>query len=131
MKEFDYRGLLILCLLIGAIALLAALVKPVLVQFVSPAVAGNQPYSALFVGLTSNLISNVPTTQLILGTVAIPQQAAPMLAVEAGLAGNITPIGSFANILALLMVRRGGLPIRKAILLQVGVGLVSFLPALL
>jgi Na+/H+ antiporter NhaD/arsenite permease-like protein len=54
-----------------------------------------------------------------------------MLAVEAGLAGNITPIASFANILALLMVKRGGLPIRKAILLQVGVGLVSFLPALL
>jgi Na+/H+ antiporter NhaD/arsenite permease-like protein len=130
-KEFDYRSLLILCLLIGAIAFLAALVQPVLVQFVSPVVAGNQPYSALFVGLTSNLISNVPTTQLILGTVAIPQRAAPMLAVETGLAGNISPIASFANILALLMVRRGGLPIRKAILLQVGVGLVSFLPALL
>jgi len=130
-KEFDYRGLLILCWLIGAIALLAGLVQPVLVQFVRPAVAGNQPYSALFVGLTSNLISNVPTTQLILATVAIPQRAAPMLAVEAGLAGNITPIASFANILALLMVKRGGLPIRKAILLQVGVGLVSFLPALL
>jgi Na+/H+ antiporter NhaD/arsenite permease-like protein len=130
-KEFDYRGLLILCLLIGAITLIASLVRPILVQFVSPAVAGNQPYSALFVGLTSNLISNVPTTQLMLGTVAISQRAAPMLAVEAGLAGNITPIASFANILALLMVRRGGLPIRKAILLQVVVGLISFLPALL
>jgi len=90
--KVDYRRLLILCLLIGAIALLAALVKPVLLQFVSAAVAGNQPHSALFVGLTPNLISNVPTTQLILGTVAIPQRTAPMLTVEAGLAGNITPI---------------------------------------
>jgi len=54
-----------------------------------------------------------------------------MLAVETGLAGNITPIASFANILALFLVRRGGLPIRKAIVLQVGVGLISFLPALI
>ena len=131
LKEFDYRSLLILYLLIGSIALVAALAQPVLIPYVGPAVAGNQPYSALFVGLTSNLISNVPATQLMLGTTAISQRVAPMLAVEAGLAGNITPIGSFANILALMMVKRSGLPIRKAILLQAAVGLVSFLPAFL
>jgi Na+/H+ antiporter NhaD/arsenite permease-like protein len=130
-REYDYFGLLILCMLIGAVAFVAAIVQPVVVQFVSPAVAGNQPYSGLFVGATSNLISNVPTTQLILVTVRIPQRKAPMLAVEAGLAGNITPVASFANLLALLIVKRSGLPIRKAILLQVGVGLISFVPALL
>lgn len=130
-KEFDYRSLLILYLLIGAVALLAYLLQPVLVQYVSPAASGNQPYSGLFVGLASNLISNVPATQLILGTVAIPQRAAPMLAVEAGLAGNITPVGSFANILALLTMRRNGLSIKRTALIQFAVGLVSFLPALL
>jgi Na+/H+ antiporter NhaD/arsenite permease-like protein len=131
LKEFDYRSLLILCLLIGSIALVAALAQPVLIPYVGPAAAGNQPYSVFFVGLTSSLISNVPATQLILGTTTISQRAAAMLAVEAGLAGNITPIGSFANILALMMVRRGGLPIRKAVLLQLAVGLISFLPAFL
>jgi Na+/H+ antiporter NhaD/arsenite permease-like protein len=128
-KEFDFRSLLVLCFLIGSVALVAVLLQPVLVSYVSPVVGANQPYSALFVGLTSNLISNVPATQLILGTVAIPQGTAPLLAVEAGLAGNITPIASFANILALLTVRRGGFHVRRIILLQVVVGLVSFLPA--
>ena len=131
LKEFDYRSLLILYLLIGSVALVAAIAQPFLIPYVGPAAAGNQPYSAFFVGLTSNLISNVPATQLMLGTTAITQRVAPMLAVEAGLAGNITPIGSFANILALTMVKRGGLPIRKAIFLQAAVGLVSFLPAFL
>ena len=131
MMEFDFRSLLILYVLIGSVALVAALLQPVLIPFVGPAVARNQPYSALFVGLTSSLISNVPATQLILGTVAVPRTAAPMLAVEAGLAGNITPIASFANLLALLIVRRAGLPVRRAILLQIVVGIISFLPAFL
>ena len=56
---------------------------------------------------------------------------APKIAVEAGLAGNITPVGSFANILALTLVRRAGLPVRRTILLQLAIGLVSFLPAFL
>jgi len=131
LKEFDYRSLLILYFLIGSIAIVVALIQPVLVPYVRPAVAGNQPYSALFVGMTSSLISNVPATQLILRTVAVSRQAAPMLAVEAGLAGNITPVASFANILALLMVKQGGLPIKRAILLQLAVGLVSFIPSFL
>ena len=130
-KEFDYRSLLILYLLIGSIALATALLQPVLAPYVGPAVAGEQPYSALFVGLTSNMISNVPATQLMLGTMAVSQRVAPLLAVEAGLAGNITPIGSFANMLALTMVRRNGLPITRIIILQAAVGLVSFLPAFL
>jgi Na+/H+ antiporter NhaD/arsenite permease-like protein len=120
-----------LFVLVGSVALIATAIQPTLVQFVRPAVSGDQPYSAAFVGLTSNLISNVPATQLILGTISIPPRAAPMLAVEAGLAGSITPIGSFANVLALLMVRRGGLPIRKAVALQLVIGLASFLPAFL
>ena len=131
LREFDYRSLLILWFLVGAVAALSGLLGPALAQFVGPAAAGNQPYSAAFIGLTSNLISNVPATQLILGTASVSQKAAPLLAVEAGLAGNITPIGSFANILALTLVRRGGLPVRRAILLQVAVGAISFLPAFL
>jgi len=130
-KEFDYRSLLILYALIASVALVAASIQPVLGPYVGPAVAGNQPYSAAFVGLTSNIISNVPATQLILGTVTVLPSMAPRIAVEAGLAGNITPIGSFANILALMLARRAGLPIRRAIFLQLLFGLVSFLPAFL
>jgi Na+/H+ antiporter NhaD/arsenite permease-like protein len=131
LKEFDCRSLLVLYALIAATAVAAAVLEPVLVQFVNPVASGSQPYSAAFMGLVSNLISNVPATQLVLGTASISQRVAPLLAVEAGLAGNITPIGSFANILALTIVRQGGLPIRKIILLQVVIGLVSFLPAFL
>jgi Na+/H+ antiporter NhaD/arsenite permease-like protein len=130
-KEFDYRSLLVLFALIVSVVLLATVVQPFLIPYVSAAVAGNQPFSALFIGLTSNLISNVPATQLMLGTVTISAGSAPRIAVEAGLAGNITPIGSFANILALMLVKRGGLAVKRAILLQLVVGLLSFLPAFL
>ena len=130
-EEFDYRSLAILVVLIASVAFVAGAFEPLLAPYVSSAVAGNEPYSALFIGLTSNLISNVPATQLILGTVTVPALAAPRIAVEAGLAGNITPIGSLANILALLIVRRSGLPIKRTILLQLAVGIVSFLPAFL
>lgn len=130
-KEFDYRSLLVLVTLIVTVTLVAVLVRPFLATYVNSVVAGDQPFSSLFVGLASNLISNVPATQLILGTAAVPAQVAPRIAVEAGLAGNITPVASFANILALVLVRRGGLPVRRAILLQLSVGLISFLPAFL
>ncbi len=131
LKEFDYRSLLFLCLLVGSVALVAALLQPALAPYVGPAAAGDQPYSALFVGLTSSVMSNVPATQLILGAVTVTKRAAPALAVEAGLAGNITPVASFANILALLMVRREGMRVRRILLLQAVIGVISFLPALL
>ena len=131
LKEFDYRSLLILYLLIGLATLVAVFMRPILAPYVGPALSGNQPYSALFVGLTSNLISNVPATQLMLATASLSPPAAPRIAVEAGLAGNITPIASFANILALVLVRKGGLPVRRAIFLQLVVGVVSFMPAFL
>lgn len=130
-KEFDYRSLLILCLLVVAVAAIASFVQPALAQSAAAAASGSQPYSALFVGLSSNLISNVPATQLVLGIAPVTQHVAPKIAVEAGLAGNITPIGSFANILALTLVRKGGLSIKRTILLQLAVGSVSFLPAFL
>ncbi len=130
-KEFDYRSLVILMVLVASAAAAAVALQPFLAPLVSSAVAGDQPFSAFFVGLSSNIISNVPATQLITGTVAVPALAAPKLAVEAGLAGNITPIGSLANILALMIVRRGGLPVGKIILLQLAIGLISFLPAFL
>ena len=130
-KEFDVRSLLILCLLVGSVLLAATVVQPFVGRYVSPAAAGEQPYSAFFVGLLSNVISNVPATQLVLGTSAVAPHAAPLLAVEAGLAGNIDPIGSFANLLALLMVSRSGISVRKAVVLQLVVGTISFLPAFL
>ena len=129
--EFDTRSLLTLYGLILAVTVISILVTPVLVPYVQPIAKGVQPYSAAFVGITSNLISNVPATQMILNNVSIPPSVAPKIAVEAGFAGNITPIGSFANILALQMAKRAGLPIRRTIALQLLVGLATFLPAFL
>lgn len=130
-REFDFRSLATLYIFIGSVTVLSIVIIPVLGPYVLPATQGTQPYSALFVGISSNLISNVPTTQLILNTAHVSSQVAPKLAVEAGLAGNLGPIASFANILALQIARRAGLPIRKTIALQLLVGLVSFLPAFL
>ncbi|HUH82909.1 MAG TPA: SLC13 family permease [Nitrososphaerales archaeon] len=128
---FDLRSLLTLYVFIGGVTLLSVVISPVISQSVQPVASGAQPYSALFVGSVSNVISNVPATQLILNTVRVSAQVAPKIAVEAGLAGNIGPIGSFANLLALQMARRAGLPIRRTILLQLAIGVVSFAPAFL
>jgi len=130
-KEFDVRSLLILCVLVGSVLAAAAVVRPFVEHYVASAAAGEQPYSAFFVGALSNVISNVPATQLVLSTSTVTAHAAPILAVEAGLAGNIDPVGSFANVLALVMVSRSGIPVRKAIALQLVIGLVTFLPAFL
>ncbi len=129
--EFDVRSLLILYVLVGAVAAAALLVEPVLLPYVAPAASGGQPYTSAFFALVSAAISNVPATQLVLSTAPVGPHAAPILAVDAGLAGNIDPISSFANLLALLMVSRAGLPIRKAIIMQLVVGIVAFAPALL
>jgi Na+/H+ antiporter NhaD/arsenite permease-like protein len=130
-KEFDLRSLLILCALVGVVALVAALIQPAILPYVSPAASGGQPYTAGFFGLVSAAISNVPATQLVLSTTSVTPHAAPMLAVDAGLAGNIDPVSSFANLLALMMVRRSGLPVRRALVLQMAIGLVAFVPAFL
>jgi Na+/H+ antiporter NhaD/arsenite permease-like protein len=130
-KEFDLRSLLILFALVGVVAIVAALIRPAILPYVSPVASGEQPYTAGFFGLVSAAISNVPATQLVLSTASITPHAAPLLAVDAGLAGNIDPVSSFANLLALLMVNRSGLPVRRAIVLQLAIGLVAFLPAFL
>lgn len=130
-RNFEVRSLLTLYVFIGSVTVAAVFVTPYLVQYVGPVSTGAQPYSALFVGLVSNVISNVPATQLILSVVHLAPAVASKVAVEAGFAGNIDPIGSFANLLALQIARRGGLPVRKAILLQLAVGLAAFVPALL
>jgi Na+/H+ antiporter NhaD/arsenite permease-like protein len=130
-REFDLRSLLILFALVGVVAILAALIRPAILPYVSPAASGEQPYTAGFFGLVSAAISNVPATQLVLSTASVTPHAAPLLAVDAGLAGNIDPVSSFANLLALLMLNRSGLPVRRAILLQLAIGLVAFLPAFL
>ena len=130
-KMFDFKGLLILYFFIGSVGLFSVFLKPLLGQYATPAASGAQPYSALFMAIASNLISNVPATQLLLSLASILPAIAPRIAVEAGLAGNMDPISSFALLLALLMVRRAGLPLRRAIGLQLIIGIISFLPAAL
>lgn len=130
-REYDFKGLLILYLFLVSITLVSIVVGPSLARHASPVASGVQPYSALFVGSVSNLISNVPATQLVLSVTSVSPAVAPKIAVQAGLAGNVDPVASFANILALLMARRAGLSIRRAILLQFLVGTAAFLPALL
>jgi Na+/H+ antiporter NhaD/arsenite permease-like protein len=129
--EFDYRSLLILYAFVVSVSLVAFFLGPELSSSAAPVAQGVQPYSALFMAGVSNLISNVPATQLVLSVAAVSSRIAPKIAVEAGLAGNLDPISSFADILALLIARRAGLPLKRTIALQVVVGAISFLPALL
>jgi Na+/H+ antiporter NhaD/arsenite permease-like protein len=128
---FDFRSLLILYVFVGSITLLALVVGPELSPYAAPVARGSQPYSALFMGGVSNLISNVPATQLVLSVTSVTSQVAPKIAVQAGLAGNIDPVSSFAYLLALLIARRAGMPLKRTILLQFLVGTVAFLPAFL
>jgi Na+/H+ antiporter NhaD/arsenite permease-like protein len=130
-KEFDLKSLLILYAFVTTVTVASILLGSVLVPYVAPIGSGTEPYTTVFMGIVSNLISNVPATQLVLATVKIPPFFAPKIAIEAGLAGNIDPIASFANLLALIMVRRAGFSIKRVILLQFLVGIVSFLPAFL
>ena len=129
-KEYDAKGLLILCSLVGVVALAGLLLASTLSPLVSPAASGVEPYTGEFFGLVSAVISNVPATQLVLSTSRVAPHTAPILAVDAGLAGNIDPISSLADLLALLTARRSGASTRRAILLQLVVGLAAFLPAL-
>ena len=131
LHDFDFRSLLILFALVSAITVASLFAGAEVSGYAAPVAENTQPYSALFVGGLSNLISNVPATQLVLSVASVSPHIASQIAVEAGLAGNIDPIASFANILALLMARRAGLPLRRTILLQFLVGMAAFLPALL
>jgi len=131
LKEFDFRALAVLYLFIAAVSLATLVFAPSLSSAVSPVAEGVQPYTGIFMGAVSNLISNVPATQLVLNTAHVSAYVAPKLAVAAGLAGNLGPIASFANLLALQIAARNGVPVRRTLLLQIAVGLVSFLPALI
>lgn len=106
-REFDFRSLATLYAFVASVTVLSILVMPVVSPYVLPAAQGSQPYSAVFIGITSNIISNVPVTQLVLSTTHVSASVAPRIAVEAGLAGNLSPVASFANILALQIARRG------------------------
>jgi Na+/H+ antiporter NhaD and related arsenite permeases len=128
-REFDVRSLLTLYLLITSVSVASIFLEGYMRPYVESAATGQQPYSAAFMLIVSNIISNVPATQLVLTVGSVPPTVAPKLAVEAGLAGNIDPIGSLANLLALNIMRQGGLPIKKTIILQLLIGIVSFLPA--
>jgi len=131
LREFDFRALAVLYLFITAVSLASIVLGPSLASAVAPVAEGIQPYSGVFMGAVSNLISNVPATQLVLNTAHVSAMVAPKLAVAAGLAGNLGPIASFANLLALQIAGHNGVPVRRTLLLQLAVGLVSFLPALI
>ncbi|MBI3860199.1 MAG: hypothetical protein HY296_08250 [Thaumarchaeota archaeon] len=127
-QEYDFRSLLTLYAFVASISVFSYVAMPAVVSLASPVASGAQPYSALFFAGVSNLISNVPATQLVLNAFPVTPLLAPKIAVEAGLAGNLGPIASFANLLALQMARRSGCPVRKTIILQSAIGLLSFLP---
>jgi Na+/H+ antiporter NhaD/arsenite permease-like protein len=130
-RELDVKSLLILYLLITTVSLASIFLQGALKPYVEPAALGEQPYSAAFMLGVSNIISNVPATQLLLTVGNVAPLVAPKIAVEAGLAGNLDPIGSLANLLALNIMRQGGLTVKRTIMLQLVVGAISFLPALL
>jgi Na+/H+ antiporter NhaD/arsenite permease-like protein len=130
-QEFDLKSLLILYLLLGSVTVTATFIEPAIAPYALQAASGIQPNSAVFMAVISSFISNVPATQLLLSIAHVSPHVAPQIAVEAGLAGNIDPVASLANILALLMARRTGLSIKRAVLLQFVIGAISFLPALL
>jgi Na+/H+ antiporter NhaD/arsenite permease-like protein len=129
--EYDFRSLLTLWVFVASITVASYLLRPYIAPFVSPAASGAQPYSGAFLGVVSNFISNVPATQLLINTSGVSAALAPKIAVEAGLAGNLGPIASFANLLALQMASKAGVSVKRTIALQMLVGLVAFIPALL
>jgi len=98
---------------------------------VDPVVRGEQPYSGAFMAVVSNVISNVPATQLVVSAGQVSPIHAPLLAVQAGLAGNLGPVASFANILALQISSKGGVSAKRVLAIQFVVGLISYIPALL
>jgi hypothetical protein len=129
--EYDLRSLLTLWAFVASITVVSYFLRPYIAPYVSPAANGVQPYSGVFLGVVSNFISNVPATQLLINTSGVSAALAPKIAVEAGLAGNLGPIASFANLLALQMAWKAGASVKRIIALQVLVGLVAFIPALL
>lgn len=130
-REYDLKSLATLWAFVASITVASYVLLPYLGPYVDPAAKGTQPYSGAFLGVVSNLISNVPATQLLINTAGVAPAVAPKIAVEAGLAGNLGPIASFANLLALQMASRGGVSVRKTLALQVAVGVVAYVPALL
>lgn len=61
-RDFDLRSLLILYAFVGSITVASLFVGPALASYAAPVAEGVQPYSALFMGGVSSLISNVPAT---------------------------------------------------------------------
>ena len=130
-REYDLRALLTLWAFVASIAVLSYLLLPYLLPYVEPAARGDQPYSGLFLGIVSNFISNVPATQLLINTSGVSASLAPKIAVEAGLAGNLGPVASFANLLALQMAAKAGVSLKRTIGLQFVVGALAFVPAIM
>ena len=130
-KEFDLRALLTLYAFVTAVIVASYFLLSQFLPYVDPVVRGEQPYSGAFMALVSSVISNVPATQLVVSAGQVSSAHAPLLAVQAGLAGNLGPVASFANILALQISSKGGVSAKKIIAVQFVVGLVCYVPALL
>lgn len=85
--------------------------------------AGMTPF-ALITAVLSNLISNVPAVLLLRGLAPAfpdPQQAWLMLAASSTLAGNLTLLGSVANLIMAELAARWGVRVTFAAYLRVGV----------
>ena len=81
--------------------------------------------------IVSNFIRNFPPTQLLIGPAWVLASAAPGIAADVGLAGNLGPFASFANILALQMAANPRVSVKRIVLPQFAIGLVALVPALL
>jgi Na+/H+ antiporter NhaD/arsenite permease-like protein len=76
----------------------------------------------------SNLVSNVPAVLLfksVIPTFAAPRQAWLVLAMASTLAGNLTLVGSLANLIVAERARAGGVTIRFGEYLRVGLPLTA------
>ncbi|MEM3670146.1 MAG: SLC13 family permease [Thermoprotei archaeon] len=131
LREFDVRSLALIYCLIVATTTASFFLGSHIERYTELIADGIQPSSAILMALISNVISNVPATQLVLSSTHVAASGAPLVAVEAGLAGNLTPVGSLANILALTISRSYGLKLKKIVVVQALIGLVSYIPVFL
>ncbi|HEU5088380.1 MAG TPA: SLC13 family permease, partial [Roseiflexaceae bacterium] len=95
-----------------------------LFAYAAPLARGGLVPFGLLTALLSNLISNVPAVLVLQGLVpamADPQRAWLMLAAASTLAGNLTLLGSVANLIVAELAARWGVRVTFGQYLRVGV----------
>jgi Na+/H+ antiporter NhaD/arsenite permease-like protein len=123
-REIDWSLLL---LFVGLFIVLAgaqkALITPAVVQAVQTAGLARPPVLALIAAALSNLVSNVPAVMVLapfIPGLENPDRAWLILAMAATLAGNLTLVGSVANLIVAERARRFGIEIGFWAYLRVG-----------